>query len=223
MTRSPGRLGPGSDCPRSRSAVLGDSGPCPKSRRVDLLSHAYRAIVQGPWGRSDVPCDLAPCPRAGGVKQLSWATRTLVRGPGWSSCPIGCGAMPEVQRGPPPIPGESRSGSCVSSRGDDQLSRVTWAQVRGSALSTSSPRRLGTVNEGPGWRPVFPGDSGPGPTPRGSNICPGRLGSGSDGPRCHPAVPGKSGLCRWARSIDPQSQVTSTLVRGPMESTSPPG
>ena len=116
--------------------------------------------------------------------------------------------MPEVQRGPPPIPGESRSGSCVSSRGDDQLSRVTWARVRGSALSTSSPRRLGTVNEGPGWRPVFPGDSGPGPTPRGSNICPGRLGSGSEGPRCRPAVPGESGLCRWVRSIDQLSQST---------------
>ena len=42
---------------RCRSAVLGDSGLCPKSRRVDLLSRAFR-----------------PLSMACGVDQMSLAT-----------------------------------------------------------------------------------------------------------------------------------------------------
>ena len=37
-TSCPGRLGPGSDFPRGRPAIPGDSGPCPRARGFDQLS-----------------------------------------------------------------------------------------------------------------------------------------------------------------------------------------
>ena len=72
------------------------------------------------------------------------------------------------------------------------------------------------MNQGPGWPPVFPGDSGPDPRPRGSNICPGRLRSGSEGPRFQPAVPGESGLCRWAHYVHQLSRETRDSEQGPV-------
>ena len=97
LTRCPRRLGPRSECPPGRSAVPGNSGPCLKSHRVDLLSWAYWAIVQGPWvfrcpcrfgpvsdvlwGRPSVPVDSRQCLRSCGFHQQFQATRAWVRVP----------------------------------------------------------------------------------------------------------------------------------------------
>ena len=74
VTSCPGRLGPVSEVPHGRPPLPGDSGPCPKSRRVYKISRANQAIVQGLWGRSHVPGDFAPFQRCHGVDQLFWMT-----------------------------------------------------------------------------------------------------------------------------------------------------
>ena len=74
VTSCPGRLGPVSEVPQGRPPLPGDSGPCPKSRRVYKISRANQAIVQGLWGRSHVPGDFAPFQRCHGVDQLFWMT-----------------------------------------------------------------------------------------------------------------------------------------------------
>ena len=75
--------------------------------------------------------------------------------------------MSEGQQGHPAIPVDSCLGPCVRSRGVDQLSRVTAAQVRGPVVLTSSPQRLAIGFEGPQIRPALPAESGSGPKARG--------------------------------------------------------
>ena len=47
-TRSPWRIALGSEGPQGRPSVPGDSGPGPRSRKVNQLSRAIRASVRGP-------------------------------------------------------------------------------------------------------------------------------------------------------------------------------
>ena len=94
----------GSESPRGRPAVPGDSGPAPKSCGVDQQSRATHVSVRVParlirylWRigprsecprvRPGLPGDSGPCPRALGVVQLSRATLARLRGPaGSTSC-----------------------------------------------------------------------------------------------------------------------------------------
>ena len=148
-TSTPGPLGLGSHSLRCRPALLGDLGPCPKSRRVDLLSRAYRAVVQGPQVRPAVPGDSGPYPRSRGVDKLSLMTRTSVRvlvvstsGPRlltiWSEGP----------RDRPAVLDDSGLGQ--TSRDVNQLSQMIRDCVQGPAGLTRCP-----------------GNSGPGPSAHG--------------------------------------------------------
>ena len=150
-TSCPRRLGPGSDGPRGRPAVTGDSGPGLRDCGVDQLSCATRARVRGPAVLTNSYGRFIFWPLCG-VRQS------------WPSVPHCLGPGPRA-------------------RGVDQLPRVTWAWVRGAAVSTRFPRRLARGSVGPGvdllsratraWskglpvRPTVPGDSGPGPRVRG--------------------------------------------------------
>ena len=79
----PWQRGPGSEGPRCRPTVPGDSGLCPRARGVDHMSQATLTRVRGPAvstntpgrlgfiskdprGRPYVPCDSGPCPRSRG-------------------------------------------------------------------------------------------------------------------------------------------------------------
>ena len=119
-TSSPGPLVLGSEGPRGRPAVQGDSGPGPKAGGVNQLSLAPRVLFRGL-----------------GVNQLSRMSWAFFRGPKEStSCPWRLG--PE-SKGPwcqPSVPGDSHSSPWI--RGVEQLSRVTWP-----AGSTRCPGQLG--------------------------------------------------------------------------------
>ena len=97
----PGLLVCRSECPRCRSALPGDSGPCPRSRSVDQMSRVTGPVSEGPWGRPSVlgnscsgPClqiqpavpdDSGPCPSSRGVDQLSRDTQASVQVPAGST------------------------------------------------------------------------------------------------------------------------------------------
>ena len=90
---------------RNRPVVLGDSGPCPRSRGIDPLSRVTWAQVRGPSVYTNCPGmlgtgsegprflpavaeDSHQCPSSRGFHQLSQATHDEVRGPAMStSCP----------------------------------------------------------------------------------------------------------------------------------------
>ena len=150
-TICPGRLGSGSEDPRGRQAVPGDSDPCPRACVFDQLSRANCTCVLGyagstscpgrlgtgyecPRGRPAVPGDLGPGPRARWVDQVSWAMRVRVRGPVGSIC------------GPP-----------------------TPALIRKPSGSTSCLGSLGPGCEGPRGRPAVQGHSHLRPRVRGVN------------------------------------------------------
>ena len=154
----------------------GDSGPCPKSRSIDLLSRAYRAVVQGPQVRSDVPGHLDPFRRCRGVDQLSRMTRTHVRVLKVStSCPRLLTIWSEGPWCRPALLDDSRLGQ--TSRDVDQLSHTirdrfsgpagltqcpeTRARDRVPTGSTSCLGRIGPVPVCPWYRTDALGDSGP--------------------------------------------------------------
>ena len=144
----PGRLGPVSNGPRCRSAVPGDSGPCPRSRGVDQLSLMTRTSVrvlevstssprlltiqsEGLRGRPAVLDDSRLGQIFRDVDQLSQTIRDRVRGPaGLTRCP--------GDSGPGPI-----------AHGVHQQSWENRACAGGHTVSTMGPGRLGTVNKGP--------------------------------------------------------------------------
>ena len=186
---------------------------------------------------------------------MSLATRALLRWHvGSTSCPRRLGLMSEGPRCRPPLPGDSGSGLrahrvdhlfwvsrlAPSALGVNQLSRATWASVRGPAWSTICPERHKLVSQVPRDRPDIPGDPGLGSSTRGVNYLslpnwallrwqavstrsPGRIALGSEGPRSRPSFWGDSRSYSWDRVVDQLSQATSQWVRGSALWTRCPG
>ena len=144
---------------RNRPVVLGDSGPCPRSRGIDPLSRVTWAQVRGPSVYTNcpgmlgtgsegprflpaVPEDSHQCPSSRGFHQLSQATHDEVRGPAVStSCPGRFRPRSDFPRCRPAVPDDSRP--CPRARGFDPLSR-----------------ELGSVSECSQGRSAVPGDTG---------------------------------------------------------------
>ena len=96
-----------------------------------------------------------------------------MRGPAAStSCPGQVRSVSEGQQVLPAVPGNSRSSLCVRSHGVNQLSRVTLAPVRGPAVLTRSPGRIGCVPVGPWCRAAVPGDLSSSLRPHGVELLP---------------------------------------------------
>ena len=108
-------------------------------------------------------------------------------------------------RGRPTVPGASCP--CQRACGVDQLSRVTWAQVRWLALPNSSPGGLRPLPKGQCGLPVLPGDFGPGLKAHGYD----QLSWDS-----HTWVRGPPG-------VEQLSRATRAFVRGHRKSTNNPG
>ena len=77
----PGTLALGSERPRGRPAVPGDSGPAPNSCGVDQLFQATCTCVRGPSVSPCCPRLSGPVPMAHGVDQLSLAIGARVQRP----------------------------------------------------------------------------------------------------------------------------------------------
>ncbi len=144
---------------RNRPVVLGDSGPCPRSRGIDPLSRVTWAQVRGPSVYTNcpgmlgtgsegprflpaVPEDSHQCPSSRGFHQLSQTTHDPFR---WSavstSCPGRFRPGSDFPRCRPAVPDDSRP--CPRARGFDPLSR-----------------ELGPVSECSQGRSAVPGDTG---------------------------------------------------------------
>ena len=140
-----GLLGPGSEGPKCRPDVPGDSRPCPRVHSVDQLCWATQGLcpevlhggppklktldrVQSPQGRPEIIGELRSEPRARSVHQLSRATCAQVQGPaGTTSSP---GHFRPVPEGPQDRPAFlAASGSGPKARGVEQLSQRTCAWV----------------------------------------------------------------------------------------------
>ena len=196
--------------PTGSIALLGDSGPCPRSCTVDQLSRATRARVQWPavsisclkrlgtvnkvpQCQSDFLGDSGPGPIARGVNQLSCVTQARVRSPAGSTC----------------FPGHI--GPLSKACGGDQMSLAIWPRVRGPVGLTSCPGPLALWSEDQ-VRAAVPYDVGPCPRfsgvhhlsrvthalalvpgPAGTTSCHGCPGTGSEDLRCRPSLPGDSG------------------------------
>lgn len=171
LTKSPGRLGPGSECLRCRptsretwdrvggsaglTCLSGESGPCPRAHGFN--KHPGRLwTLLGAVVSNSCPRELALGPRAPGVDQLSLATRASVRVPEGSKSSPGRLALGfQGPRGRPDVFGESGPGP--SAHGVDQVSWLTRARTQGPAGSTSSPGQIGPGPEVPLGRPPLPG------------------------------------------------------------------
>ena len=170
-TRHPARLGPLPEGPLGRPALPGNSGLYPRPRGVDQMSQATWARIRGPRG----------------VDQLYRVTWALVRGPPVStsgpgrlgpgsedtkstSCPGELGAVSDIPRTRPAVPGGSGPGRTYC--GFYQASWATGARSRGPAVWTSCPGQHGTVPEGSQRRPDIPGVSGPCPRAQGVDQLP---------------------------------------------------
>ena len=131
-TGCPGGLGPVSEGPPGRPAVLVYSGPSPKVRVFDQMSQALGPVSEGTWVRPGVPGD-----------------RTRVRRPvGSTICPGRYWPGSKGPRGPPAGPRDS--GPVLMARGVNQQSLAPGARVRNPSVLTSCPGRLETVPEGLG-------------------------------------------------------------------------
>ena len=167
-----------SEGPWCRPAIPGDLGSCPRTLVLKELTLATWDRIRGTAIRPALPGDLGSGPRARRFDLLPRKTQAQVRDPtGSTSSPgyersvrvlVGSTRGPgrlaprsDGLRGQPALPGDSRSGP--GSRGVDQLSQMTGAQVRGPTWSTSSPWQLGQGSEGLKCQPAIPGDSGPCP------------------------------------------------------------
>ena len=147
LTKSPGRLGPGSECLRCRptsretwdrvggsaglTCLSGESGPCPRAHGFN--KHPGRLwTLLGAVVSNSCPRKLALGPRAPGVDQLSLATRASVRGPEGSKSSPGRLALgfqgPRVR---PDVFGDS--GPVLRDGGVDQVPKATRGRARGPA------------------------------------------------------------------------------------------
>ena len=190
---------------RYRSAVPGDSDPCPRSRCVDQLSLTTRTSVR-------VLEISTICP---------WLLTIRSEGP-W------CGPAVWEIRARVLVPMRSiavTDDSCPGLR-DRRFNPLCWTSctwVRVLAVSTSSPGRLVPTSEGLQVRPEFLGDSGPCPSTRGvdqlSRVTRARFQS----PAVLTCFPGHIGPLSKAHGFDQMSLATWPLVRGAAGSTSCPG
>ena len=204
LTKSPGRLGPGSECLRCRptsretwdrvggsaglTCLSGESGPCPRAHGID--KHPGRLwTLLGAVVSNSCPRELALGPRAPGVDQLSLATRASVRGPEGSKSSPGRLALgfqgPRVR---PDVFGDS--GPVLRDGGVDQVPKATRGCARGPACPSD-----------------LLGHSAP----------------GSEGQRVGPALPGHSRLRPRHRGFDQHSRATQVCVHGPAGTISSPG
>ena len=165
----PGRLGSGSECPRGRSAVPGDLGPCVTAFSVDQLSWEYQAcagwpavsiscpgrlvlVVEAPRGRPPALGNSGPGLRVCSVDKHSRVTRALVRCPKESTSPPGrLGPVPEFPR-------------------VDQLSWAIQARVRWPAGATGGPGSREPWAAGVDGGPAFIGYLGLGPYGRSPGV-----------------------------------------------------
>ena len=161
MTSSPGRLGPGSEGPRGRPAVPGDSVPGPKAREVDQLARATRARVRGHTlsyncpGRLGLVSEGPRCsPDEPGTPARLRVPRGSTRSPG---------RLGPVSAGPLGRPLVRATGPVSQVQWDPQIVRVTWARLPVPAVSTRYPWRLGPCSDSMWGRQGVPGDSGSGP------------------------------------------------------------
>ena len=198
-TRSPWRIALGSEGPQGRPSVPGDSGPGPRSRKVNQLSRAIRASVRGPaWsticpGRLRFQCPRGLRPVLAGLPLLRWhAVSTGIPGKLRSGLrPRGVDQQARLTRAHVPGPSGSTRypgrpgpgfqcprarpavlaalGLALKARGFDPLSRATRALFRGTAVSTSSPGHLANRCDIPRCGRAVLGDSGQGPMARGNH------------------------------------------------------
>ena len=112
--------------------------------------------------------------------------------------------MPEVLQARPDAPADL--GPCSSACGIDQLSREMRTPVRWPAKLTGSPGRYVRGSEGPGCRPLPPGESG--------------LGLVLAGP---PDLLGDSRSRLRSRAVEQHSLATRAPFRRPAGLTSSPG
>ena len=164
-TSSPGQLALVSEVPQCRPPVLGDSGLGLSSHGVESFHGRLVPGSEGPWFRPAVLDVSRPCPSSQGVHQLSRTTQIRSEGPQFRPASQTIQDRVQVTAGLTHCPGDS--GPCPSAHGVDQQSRENQASAGGPTVSTSCPRRLGTVNKGPRCRSGFPGYSGPCPSARG--------------------------------------------------------
>ena len=161
----PGRIGPGSECPRCRPAVPGTSRLGPKALGVDQLSRATPAQLRNPVGSTSCSRPLAvgsEGPR--GRPALPGQSHSVLRAHGSTSCPPRHGPGSEEPRGRPAFLGDM--GPCQRACGVDQPSRASQARARGPVMFTSTPGGFGLCPRAWLW-----------------NSCPGRLAQVSEGPR----------------------------------------
>ena len=153
-TSCPTRLGPGSEDPRGRPAVSGDSGQlrgpagstgCPgtlgsrsEGLGVQQLSRATHACVRGPPGSTSFPGCLRPRSRDSGIDPRSRAARAIARGPTMlTNAPRRLGHRPDILLARSAVPNDSRP--CPRACGFDRLSRGTLARSEGLSGRAAVP------------------------------------------------------------------------------------
>ena len=215
LTKSPGRLGPGSECLRCRptsretwdrvggsaglTCLSGESGPCPRAHGFN--KHPGRLwTLLGAVVSNSCPRKLALGPRAPGVDQLSLATRASVRVPEWSKSSPGRLTLgfqgPRVR---PDVFGDS--GPVLRDGGVEQVTKATRGRDRGRAgppdlLGHSGPalRASGLDQLSRAPRACVQGTAG-------STSTHGPLGFVSAGPQGLSALPGVSRSGRIVRRV----------------------
>ena len=163
------------------------------------------------------------------VDQLSRATQARFLGPaGSTSSPRRLAPSSDILQGRPALPGDSRlgrwpafstscpgdSGPCLRSCGLKQMSRVTWGLFPGSAVSTSSPVRLGPGSDGLRGQPTLPSHSRLGLRAHGVEQYYRVTRARAECPWGRPAFPGVSGPGPIAREVisSPEGTVLGSVV-----------
>ena len=146
-TSCPGPLGPGSECPRVRPALPGQSHSGPRAHGSTSCPPRLGPRSEEPRGRPAVLGDMGPCQRACGVDQPSRASQARAQGPVmFTSTPRGFGLCPRDR-----VSNSCRGRLAQVSEGPrgNQRSQATQSGARGPAVSTNSPGRFGFKSEVP--------------------------------------------------------------------------
>ena len=154
--------------------------------RGSTTSRATLAHFRGPAGSTSCPWRLtlrSEGPR--GRPALKGNSGLGPRAAGTSNSPGRVALRSDGLRCRPDLRSDSRP--CPWFRGVHQLTRGTFALVRGLAGSTHCPARIGSLSEGLRCRPTVPGDSGPGLRALGSTSISQFLRPIPEGPRFQPA------------------------------------
>ena len=148
-----------------------------------------------PQGRPALPDDTRPCPSSQVVHQLSQATHNPVRRTAVTQAGLD----------------DSLLG--LSSRSVDQLSRTSRARIRGPAVLSSCPGRLGSGSECPRGRSAVQGYSGPCPRYPGVDRLSRTTRAGVLGPAGSTRSPGQIRPMSKARGFYQMSLATWPRVR----------